>query len=337
MATYIGIKGVEIQTIAGDPANPVVGQVWYNTTANTLKSYGLQGAGTWAAGGDVNTSRLYTSGAGTQTAALFISGDPYPTTPAYSLLCEEYNGTSWAEVNEVNTGKKNVTGGMGTTTACINTAGQTTAGYVPAIAEEYNGTSWAEIADLNTGRSYGGSATNGTPTACQIAGGGSTAASHVPGVETEQYNGTCWAETANLNVGRWRCSGMGSNTAALVCGDANAPEEDKVESWNGTSWTADTDLNGGGYCMGGAGTQTTAFVVGGNPTVKRHSGGNSQTEQFDGSTWTEVADMTGGVSCLGVSGNSDSSLAFSGDLSGSPTLLTYEFSLTNATKTFTSS
>ena len=39
MATYITIKGATIQIIAGDPANPVEGQVWYNTTSNTLKGY----------------------------------------------------------------------------------------------------------------------------------------------------------------------------------------------------------------------------------------------------------------------------------------------------------
>ena len=39
MATYITIKGATIQIIAGDPANPVEGQVWYNTTTNTLKGY----------------------------------------------------------------------------------------------------------------------------------------------------------------------------------------------------------------------------------------------------------------------------------------------------------
>jgi len=39
MATYITVKGIEIQTIAGDPSNPVEGQVWYNTSTNTLKGY----------------------------------------------------------------------------------------------------------------------------------------------------------------------------------------------------------------------------------------------------------------------------------------------------------
>ena len=39
MATYIAVHGILIQTIAGDPANPVEGQVWYNSTSNTLKGY----------------------------------------------------------------------------------------------------------------------------------------------------------------------------------------------------------------------------------------------------------------------------------------------------------
>ena len=39
MATYIRIKGATIQVIAGDPSNPVEGQVWYNSTTATLKGY----------------------------------------------------------------------------------------------------------------------------------------------------------------------------------------------------------------------------------------------------------------------------------------------------------
>ena len=39
MATYITIRGILIQTIAGDPANPVEGQIWYNSSTNKLKGY----------------------------------------------------------------------------------------------------------------------------------------------------------------------------------------------------------------------------------------------------------------------------------------------------------
>ena len=39
MATYSTLHGQTIQMIAGDPANPVEGQVWYNSTTATLKGY----------------------------------------------------------------------------------------------------------------------------------------------------------------------------------------------------------------------------------------------------------------------------------------------------------
>jgi len=39
MATYIAVKGITIQVIAGDPANPVEGQVWFNSTSSALKGY----------------------------------------------------------------------------------------------------------------------------------------------------------------------------------------------------------------------------------------------------------------------------------------------------------
>ena len=39
MATYIALQGIQIQVIAGDPANPVEGQIWYNSTTATLKGY----------------------------------------------------------------------------------------------------------------------------------------------------------------------------------------------------------------------------------------------------------------------------------------------------------
>ena len=38
MATYKGIKGVKVQSLASDPTL-VEGQVWYNTTTYALKFY----------------------------------------------------------------------------------------------------------------------------------------------------------------------------------------------------------------------------------------------------------------------------------------------------------
>jgi len=37
MATYIALKGISVQILAADPSNPVEGQIWYNTTTNTIR------------------------------------------------------------------------------------------------------------------------------------------------------------------------------------------------------------------------------------------------------------------------------------------------------------
>ena len=49
MATYKGIKGVKVVSLATDPS-PIaqnLGSVWYNTTSNALK-YAMEGGGAWA-------------------------------------------------------------------------------------------------------------------------------------------------------------------------------------------------------------------------------------------------------------------------------------------------
>jgi hypothetical protein len=57
MAEYINIKGQSIEVVASDPANPTVGQIWYNSTSNTLKGGGVTTAGAWASGGNLEYSK----------------------------------------------------------------------------------------------------------------------------------------------------------------------------------------------------------------------------------------------------------------------------------------
>ena len=37
MTTYISIYGQQILKVSADPANPTVGQIWFNTTTGTLR------------------------------------------------------------------------------------------------------------------------------------------------------------------------------------------------------------------------------------------------------------------------------------------------------------
>ena len=54
MATYQEIKGNNIPIRSADPSNPIVGEIWYNTTTRVLKGLISQSA-SWSTG--PNTSR----------------------------------------------------------------------------------------------------------------------------------------------------------------------------------------------------------------------------------------------------------------------------------------
>jgi hypothetical protein len=77
MADYKNIKGFNIQYLDSDPPNPIEGQMWFNSTTQTLKGAEVGGlpAGTWASGGNLNTARRSLAGAGTQTATLAFGGN----------------------------------------------------------------------------------------------------------------------------------------------------------------------------------------------------------------------------------------------------------------------
>ena len=64
MTEYTGIKGGKVQNFSSDPANPFVGQVWYNTTSSELKVRSSNASGAWTTGGSMNTGRDALAGVG---------------------------------------------------------------------------------------------------------------------------------------------------------------------------------------------------------------------------------------------------------------------------------
>jgi hypothetical protein len=180
MADYINIYGQDILAVALDPANPTVGQIWYNTTSNTLKGGGVTTAGSWATGNNMNTARHSMGAAGTQTAGLGFGGGP-PITAA----TEEYDGNSWTSSNSMNTARVYL-GGAGTQTAALAFGGLNPP--VSSATEEYDGNSWTTSpGSLNTARySLAGA---GTQTAA-LAFGGYTGTANTGA--TEEYDGNSW-------------------------------------------------------------------------------------------------------------------------------------------------
>jgi hypothetical protein len=76
MADYKNIKGFNIQYLDSDPPNPIEGQMWFNSTTQTLKGAEVGGApvGTWAQWWKFKSRKNTQDGAGTQTAALSGAG-----------------------------------------------------------------------------------------------------------------------------------------------------------------------------------------------------------------------------------------------------------------------
>ena len=273
MTDYKAIKGKTILNIASDLDNPEgEGQIWFNTTSSDFKTISLA-AGAWATGGTMNTARRSGSvGADDADAATFVGGS--------SDLdeCEQYDGSSWTEVADLNTGRTG-TGGGGTKASMITCAGQHTARV--AIVEEWDDSSWTEIADVNTARNEG-VGFSGTVDSAILFGGETPSASAL----AETWNGTSWTETGDLNTARGRIGAATEGTVTATLGFGGAPNLNVSETWNGTSWTEGNNLNTARQEMGGGGISTAAIGYGG------HSGANDdETEEYDGTSWSEKADL----------------------------------------------
>jgi hypothetical protein len=94
MAEYINIKGQNIEVVASDPANPTLGQIWYNSTSNTLKGLAFQ-SDSWATGGNLNTGRYALAGAGTSSTTALVFGGRYPGAPDGGTCWNSFGIIQW--------------------------------------------------------------------------------------------------------------------------------------------------------------------------------------------------------------------------------------------------
>tara|TARA_R100000541_G_scaffold22176_1_gene32173 strand:+ start:156 stop:1124 length:969 start_codon:yes stop_codon:yes gene_type:complete len=269
MAEYKGTHGTKVQTYTSDPSNPITGQVWYNATANTLRVQTQTTAASWSTGGVLNTGRIAAqNGAGTQSAGL-VFGGLQENTGSYKNETEKYNGSSWTEVNNLNTAR-NAGAAGGTQTSALFAGG-----YGPtAASESWNGTCWTNTPSLNTARQYLSGAIESNSAGIAFGGLPPPAGLAI----TERYNGSAWAETADLNTARRSIGGAGSSTAGLCTGGYTTTAVANCESWNGTCWT---NVNNQSNPAGGAifGSLASAVKVGDNSTANR-------TELWDGTNWS---------------------------------------------------
>ena len=272
---------------------------------------------------------------GTSTAAISAAGTDSTTTAV-----EQWNGSAWTEVAELNTERAR-TGGTGTTTD-----GMVISGGPPNTAktENWNGSTWTEIADVSTARHEAGS--GGTGTDAFIAGGYSTTTVNT----TEEFTfpdgefgyltegdiflsrGTglkgfqkgsgvptgTFASGGALNTARYVIGVCGVSTAAIgaggdfYVGPPNSPSDrsgTKTESYNGSSWTEVNDMNNdvqGTYAA--SGTYTAALAKTNTDSPK------SFIESWDGTSWTNAPDINSprGDSSIPATGSQTATLLAGG-------------------------
>jgi len=306
----IGTSTAALMAGGNASPSPVTGVATeeFTSSANVIT------AAAWSSGSLMGTGRYQGNGqnVGTQTAGMYSGGQgSYPSTnPAVTVSnVEEYDGSSWSEVNNLPESKA-MFGAVGTQTAAFVFGGYGGPGAGPnpgpggspkSAALNYDGTNWtASPYSLPSAVAYLTGA--GTSTAALSIGG------HPALTTCNEYDGEGWTSTGSMTTGRNNSSAFGTQTAAIVAGGApGAAVAEDVESYNGTSWTAASDLIQPKGQAGTAGTQTDGLIFLGNepsPTTTLGWNGTSWFTQpststaryggSNGSTTTASAYYAGG-------------------------------------------
>jgi len=138
-----------------------------NTSFAAVGNTELYNGSAWTeTGTNLNTSRANGFGNGTQTDGIFAGGSPGTKDEA-----ETWDGTSWTEVSELNTGRYSIGVGGGTApgSSVLAAGGAKDPGNVNNV-ESWNGTSWTERAELAATNSSNGLGISGVASAISFGG-----------------------------------------------------------------------------------------------------------------------------------------------------------------------
>ena len=313
-------------------------------SASTTASENWNGT-SWTEGNDINRSRygVGNKGSGTQTAGLIAGGNQRfspVTTPNYFAGTEEYDGTSWTEVNDLPSGLESG-GGIGTQTAAGLWGGYS--GSYTTAGQLYDGTNWTSTTAMPiTGGAYGSSGT----TTDGILFGFFIGPSSTSTGNTVSWDGTAFTEQNDLSTARYngafpKGSGDPSQVAIMAAGYSGTADVANTEEWSfppstattlnegdmwfnytssalkgfGTAaglpaatWSSGGSINSARRGLGGAGSTNTAVLAfGGTDGTNR-----AYTESYNGSSWTELTDLNTARSFTGGAGVQTAALAFSG-------------------------
>jgi hypothetical protein len=304
MSTYKALVGKKIKSVSSDPSDSADGQMWYNTTTQSLRGLAITEA--WASSGALIEANYGAGGAGSQTAMIYFGGSPYP---ARTNKTVEYNGTGWSTGGDY-TGTVNYLSGCGTLTAGLGAGGFTGTANTTASAE-YNGTSWTAGNSMSQQRMNTGSTMVGIQTAALITGGDQLPSTPRGLSACEEYDGTNWTAGGAYPVVIQNTAQAGTQTAGWAAGGQSDPSpgvsnivRNATNHYDGSSWSAGGNLPGAQMRAGAAGTQTAGLFFGGGQTSNTNA-----TFAYDGSTWSSKPNLATARQSLAAGGVSSTSTA----------------------------
>ena len=144
MSNYKDIVGTAVRNNAGNIPTAETGQVWFDSTNLDFKYLFPATIASWRTTASMNTPRYgHGDQIGSATSGMvyggYTTGGPPPPVTANA---ENWNGSSWTEVNNLNSARNGQAG------AGLYTAGLAYGGYGPppttesALVESWNGSSW---------------------------------------------------------------------------------------------------------------------------------------------------------------------------------------------------
>ena len=239
----------------------------------------------WTIGNNMSTQRSYGfASAGQNKNAALIFGGRYAPNNSFCTCTEEWNGTNWSEVNNMNLNKYSTTMGGGSSESALSTGGCTSPASSPYITndtEYWNGTNWAECANLPT--ALRNASADGSTADIIVVGGYATHNTGDPKACNQQYSlaGNSWSEGTDAPQNVVGVDGTGTQNSFFIA--YNYPS-DSLE-WNGTSWSTKSGktnvTNQAEY--GIAGNSDDAMTVGASTNV---SANRTCTEMWNGFSWS---------------------------------------------------
>jgi hypothetical protein len=247
---HYGNMGTQTAAIAAGRPNSSAAEEFHSSVSVVT-------AGAFASTPNLNTSYNQRSGSGITDACLCFGGEGPPGVQAIN---ESFDGSSWSELNDLNTARSDLAG-CGTQTASLAFGGSPGPGPIAKATEEWDGSSWTTSGILNQESRFCKGA--GIQTAAYRVGGfispgsGSTNA-------VEHYDGSSWtSQTAAPFTSNRHCA-LGIQTAGFV--NRASPPNFASYDYNGSSWTAgpnDLQSDSQASCFG---TATSSMFGSGPPT-----------------------------------------------------------------------